>query len=1209
MHRFFTEVYFKISKHKLPWLLGLLAILGLCFLCINKINFEEDISQIIPKSDKADITAKVLKQQNFSDKVIVITEKKNASQDYALSETADDFLEKIEPLKPYISDVQGKVDDEEILRSFHFISENLPIFLEEKDYEIISQKLNSDSISQKISDNFSTMLSPTSVVTKDFIRKDPLGFSAIALKKLNSLNSNSNFQLEDNYVVSENGRHLLLFIEPKFGGSETKNNEKFAEGLEKIRGELNQKYRGTTEISYFGAPLIAVANAKQIKHDIQSTVLVSMALLLLLLIFYFKNWLTPLIIFIPTAVSAVISLAIIYFIKDRISAVSLSISAILVGLTVDYALHILTHYKHKTNIAELYREITQPVLMSAATTAVSFLCLVFVRSEALKDLGIFAAITVMLSAIFSLIIIPQIYRPKAVEIEPKKLLIDKVAGYPFERNKFLIISCLITITVCLFGFSKVKFNSDISDLNFVPEEMQQSEAKLQSITDLAEKSVYVFSYGNSAEEALKHNTKVAEFLRQEKSGGNILNFTSSGEILIPESLQVERITRWKNFWDDAKKAQTIAKIKSAGKTSGFSESAFSEFEEVLYKNYQPLQILDFQELPALRLNEFLTEEDGLATLVSIVKLDEKKRGDFISAAEKIPNTLVIDRQQMNENFLGLLKDDFLSLINYSLIAIIAIFLLFFRNLGLTIFAIIPVLLSGIVTAGIFYFLGLELNIFSTIVCTLVFGAGVDFNIFLTKALQKELSTGKSALPTYRVSIVLALITTLLAIGSLIFAKHPALKSVAAVATLGMLSVVIISFTIYPLIFRLIRKRTQKGLQPVSSRVFLNSVFSLIYYALGGFFFSILAMIFGKNAQRILKVPASKFLVSVLYTNPFVRKKFIPNPSEDFSRPVVIIANHTSFLDTLAMAMVTPKIVYLVNDWVYNSPIFGKVVKRFGFYPVSEGIENGHGVLQEKINQGYSLAVFPEAQRSETNRVQRFHKGAFYLAEKYGLDVVPVFIHGNSEVMPKGDFMIHDGKISVKVGDRISADDKSFGENYSERTKKIQQFYREKFQEFRNEIEDENYFKPQIYSSFLYKEREISEEAKRDFEENKSAYFEMNRLISADEKILHFCGDFGQIDMLLALSESARKIHSVIPDENRRNVASENFVVKKRKVFYHSEIPENKHFTTLIISDENFPEISLPESIRQIIIARCKNNGKFTEFSAALRSEKITVLKR
>ena len=137
MRRFFTEVYFKISKRKLPWLLGLLAILGLCFLCINKINFEEDISQIIPKSDKADITAKVLKQQNFSDKVIVIVEKKNATDDYALSETADDFLEKIEPLKPYISDVQGKVDDEEILRSFHFISENLPIFLEEKDLSLI----------------------------------------------------------------------------------------------------------------------------------------------------------------------------------------------------------------------------------------------------------------------------------------------------------------------------------------------------------------------------------------------------------------------------------------------------------------------------------------------------------------------------------------------------------------------------------------------------------------------------------------------------------------------------------------------------------------------------------------------------------------------------------------------------------------------------------------------------------------------------------------------------------------------------------------------------------------------------------------------------------------------------------------------------------------------------------------------------------------
>ena len=111
------------------------------------------------------------------------------------------------------------------------------------------------------------------------------------------------------------------------------------------------------------------------------------------------------------------------------------------------------------------------------------------------------------------------------------------------------------------------------------------------------------------------------------------------------------------------------------------------------------------------------------------------------------------------------------------------------------------------------------------------------------------------------------------------------------------------------------------------------------------------------------------MVSVLYTNPFIRKRLIKNPTENFEKPVIIIANHTSFLDTLAIAMVTHKIVFLVNDWVYNSPIFGKLVRALGFYPVSQGIEGSLDKLKEKVKQGYSLVVFPEAERSYTNEVR------------------------------------------------------------------------------------------------------------------------------------------------------------------------------------------------------------------------------------------------
>ena len=113
-------------------------------------------------------------------------------------------------------------------------------------------------------------------------------------------------------------------------------------------------------------------------------------------------------------------------------------------------------------------------------------------------------------------------------------------------------------------------------------------------------------------------------------------------------------------------------------------------------------------------------------------------------------------------------------------------------------------------------------------------------------------------------------------------------------------------------------------------------------------------------------------------------------------------------------------------------------------------------------------------------MKRFHKGAFYLAEQFGLDILPIYIHGNSEVLPKGDFIIYDGSITVKVGNRISKDNMSFGKNYSERTKKINAHFREEFARLREEIEDENYFRKKLFLSYLYKDSEVVKEVKRGF---------------------------------------------------------------------------------------------------------------------------------
>jgi len=1221
MHQFFLKIHLFVQQNKrLATLISVVMLFVFAFFA-SKIKFEEDITRILPKNDQTDVTAKVLKQLKFSDKVSVIIEKsKNGTTD-DLTETAAVFLDSVAQCESYVKDIQGVINEENIATTSTFVMQNLPLFLEQKDYKIIAQKIKKDSIELQVENNYKTLISPTGIVARDFIVNDPLGISFIALKKLQQLNLGDDFLLKNGFLITKDETKLLLFLNPKYGGSETEKNTEFVEKLEKIKQNLNQQFKGKTNVDYFGSSLIAVANAKQIKSDILATILVSLGTLMVLLIVYFRKLFIPVILFIPTLFGVLAAIAGLYFIKGTISAISLSVGAVLLGVTIDYSLHIMTHYRHNSNIKQLYKDIAKPLLMSSSTTAIAFLCLLFVNSEALKDLGIFACISVMISALFSLLLIPHLYNPKEASLQSNFL--DKISHIPFEKNKFLIIVSVILIVVSLFTFNKVTFNNNLSELNFIPSEIQLAEKKLESSTNLASKSIYLATYGNSLEEVLQKNNTLFENLSGLKNKNEILNFSSIGGFIHPVSIQKEKIELWKQFWTPEAKNFVQTNLIQYGNAVGFKPQTHDAFYKVLHKDFSPITIQDYKALNNSVIEEYVSVNNGFYTVATVVKVSEKQRDAFVSKIGKGKNVIVIDRQQMNETFLGRLRDDFNNLINYSFIAVVLILFVFFKRIELVLISLIPIVITGVVTAGLMSIFNIQLNIFSTIVCTLIFGHGVDFTIFMTSALQKEYTTGRNEMPAYRASIILAAITTILAIGALIFAKHPALISISSVSLIGVFAALLITFVFYPIIFRFFFfRRPNKGNQPITIFKFIHSAISLLYYSLGGILLStmgrFLVRIFpGKTENKMLafRKLMAKFVTSVLYSNPFVKKQILNPNNIDFKQPAIVIANHTSVLDTLALGMVTHKIVYLVNDWVYNSPVFGKAVKAMGYYPVSQGIEGGVEHLREKVKEGYSLMIFPEGTRSEDNGVKRFHKGAFFLAKEFNLDILPVYIHGNAETAPKGDFMIHNESISVVVGDYIKASDSTYGEDYTTRTKKINKAYREQFAAVRAQLEGENFFKKKLLASFLYKEEEVVDAVKTDFEANKTLYYNLNKVIAADARIFHIANDYGQIDFLLAINEPKRKIESLITDSEKRDIASNSYLVHKRVMKYRSQISEEFKCNTLLISDENFSDytdLDIPVTCTQIIIL--KNFNQINQiinlgFSISLENSEMIIFNK
>lgn len=1185
MHSFFYRLYQLVNKNKISSIaLALLFVLG-CLFTISNIQFDEDITQMLPQKAMENETAKIWKNVRFQDKIAVIISKKGAATSDDLIATAQTFLDTLSIADAYIESVQGQTSDEVMQRSIEFVHQNLPLYLQESDYDSIAQRITPEAIQHQMQLNYETLISSSGSFFQEGIIKDPLNFTYLALPHLQNISVDEQFVFQDGYLFTKDYQRLVLFIQPKLAGSETKENQKFVALLERIQTNFNQKYT-TSDLQYFGSSFIAVANAKQIQKDILTTISLSMTTLMVILMLYYRRIIIPILVFLPSLFGGLTALVVMYFITDRLSAISISISAILLGITIDYALHFLTHSKTINKPKTLFKEITRPLFMSSFTTAIAFLCLLFVDAKALNDLGWFAFIAVMASVFFTLVILPHIYKPK--QSLPTANFIDKLAQYPFEKNRVLIAISFLLIIGSAFTYQKVTFDQDLSKINFFPEDQLQNQKYIEP-ENQETKSLYVVTYGNNLDNVLKQAQKVQNLALSDEK---IIGVNSISSIVLDQKTQEERINRWNSFWKQHSLVSIEKEIVQNANALGFVDNTYADFAKQWSKSYTTIDLKTYQEVNENLINEFISENDGMFQQSTVVKIPTTYREVFLEKIESMQHTVVVDRQALNEELLGHLVTDFNDLVNISFIAVFLILWYFFRRLELVVLAAIPIALTGWITAGIMGAFHIPFNIFSSIVCTLIFGHGVDFTIFMTSALQKQYTYGKNEMPVYRTSIILAVLTTILAIGALIFAKHPALRSISSIALIGVCTAVLMTFVLYPLLFKFfIENRPRKGKSPVPLRIATESILFYTIFGLGGIVLSTFLRIFywiaplSKLKKRtIMATCMSKFMAFILSLKLGIKQKAIGNLADYKKEQSIVIANHSSFLDTLVIGKYNPKIIYLVNDWVINSPFFGRFAKVFGFFPVSQGVEFGVNHLQNRIGTDFTVVVFPEGTRSYTHEITRFKKGAFFLAESLQLPIQPIILHGGHEIIAKGDYMMFDGSMTHIVLPKIFQDSSIEVNSYSEKTKRVSKQFRKDFELWRKKLEDENYYKQKLFFNYLYKEHEIVSEVKTDFKKHKKAYLELNQILSSNESIVHITNDLGQTDFLLLKHGPSRKIQTIHKDRDRRQVCETSYLTKIRTLSYHdefSEIQPTKHHI-LLVSHQATVDASILEPFNKVI---------------------------
>ena len=1152
MEKLFTRIYHYLRTHRPVLFISLIVSFAVITFFASRIHFEEDISKVLPHDKKIEKLNEVFQNSKFADKLVITISLKDttATQPDGLIDFTDTLVAHVnETLQPYISKINYKADDDIALSLFNSINNNLPVYLDEKDYATIDSLIQPQIIEQTLQQDFKTLVSPAGLALKNMISHDPVGISFIGLKKIQHLQYDENYELYNNYVVTKDQKHLLIFITPKYPSANTGENEKILSGLDNIIQSLTATSFSNIDVSYFGAAAVAAGNAQQLRKDTLYTQGITVLFLIFFIGFYFRKKSAPLLILIPVIYGALFSLAVIYFLKGTISIIALGTGSVILGIAVNYSLHVFNHYRHTHNIEEIIKDLAFPLTLGSFTTIGGFLCLEFVQSEILKDLGLFAAFSLIGAALCSLIFLPHFVQSKkqGESHNEEHSFIDKLAAYHPEHNKIFLIAIGIITIVFAFKAGDVQFESDMTQVNYMSDDLKTAQARLDAINRFSLTSVYVVADGKTLNEALENNEKLAVIVDSLQQQNIIKKSSGVSSLIISDSLQRKRIALWNAYWTPAKKLSVLETLTSKGKALGFSATAFDNFKTLLNKQYNIIQPAELSEIRKTFLDDYITEKTGAANVVTLLKVSPEDKPVVYKAFENNPNITVLDKQYLADTMARIINADFNSITIMSSLLVFIVLLITYGRIELALVSFIPMLISWIWILGIMAITKTEFNIINIIVSALIFGLGDDYSIFIMDGLLQQYKTGKKNLSSFKSSIFLSAITTVAGLGILIFAKHPALKSIAFISVIGMVCVVLISQVLIPFLFNiLITNRTKKKYLPWTFWSFLSTIFAFGYFALGSILMIPIGIIliklnpFNKEKGKfIYHVILSKFVWSLVYVMGNI-KKIIVNPhKEDFSKPAIIICNHQSFLDILWIAMLNPKLILLTNRWVWRSPVFGIAIRMADYYPVAKGIENSVELLRDRVNNGYSIVIFPEGTRSVNWKIGRFHKGAFYLAQQLNIDILPIVIDGTGYTLTKNDFFLKNGLTTLTFLKRIKPDDTSLGTTYTERTKSISCYFKRTYEELKMQNHTPAHFRQQLLYNYIYKGPVLEwyMRIKLRLEKN---YELIHSLIPKQGKILDIGCGYGFMDYALYFASPHRTITGIDYDEEKIQVANNCF---------------------------------------------------------------------
>ena len=807
MSELFVRIYRYFHSHRIVCWLSLVSLFALFGYFSSQIHLEEDINKLMPSSRNEDGTTKLaFADLKIKDEVFVLFDGGDSEE---LIATCDAFADSLQQDTALINNLFYRIDEELLPDVIDYMIAHVPAYIDTTAYVHFDSLLTREHFVQQMQQNHDDLQGEFGEMFPELIELDPMGMRNVLAEQMKSVLSGGTYQVLDNHFFVPDSTVCLAFLTPRFSSTNTGQGSALFDRLNTVIEQLKASHPDV-EISYHGLPASGYCNSTQIKHDLTTTIAGALVLVLIFLLVCFRRWDSIPLLLLPVVFGTLFGLTMMYWLKGEFSLLALGIGGVVLGVALNYVLHVMTHHRYVSDPEQLLRDQVKPVLLGCITTIGSFSGLLFIHTDLLRDFGLFAAFAILGATLFSLIWLPHMLKPVN---RPFPAFLDRINAWPVDRKKPLIavIVVLTAIFVGAYLIGGTHFDADMYNLGSDYPMVKHSEKLLREKTYTGDKTQYFASQGQTMEEAIEHFGILRQKLDSLQSLGLVKSYTPTNDLLVSLDRQQERIDAWHRYWNVSRLATVRQLINATAPAADLRPEAFETFFEAAKADYTCDALYEANVSPQGYLSTLMEQSyDGTWLCFTSVRCQNDSvrsaDSDYIricNAVSSDPHLLVLDTYYYTTDTLLQMSSDFDRLQWLSMAFVLLVLWLSFRfNIKYTLLGFMPILLSWLIVLGAMNIFGQQFNLISIIISTFIFGIGVDYSIFVMHGLTRE------HLAYHKTAILLSAVTLLVTVGSMLLAVHPAIRSVGFSTLVGLLAAIILSYVVQPAVFRWLHRKKQ-----------------------------------------------------------------------------------------------------------------------------------------------------------------------------------------------------------------------------------------------------------------------------------------------------------------------------------------------------------------------------------------------------------------